>query len=276
MIENVGSINTQSTEQFDFIITGEGTLDSPWLLTVDYAASAGLDGLPDVDVPAPLNGQVLSWDEAAQQWVAAPPTTAAAGGSLTGNGIEGDGSAATPLEVTDDNANYITVRTTGVGLTDEGINRLVRVFADAGTRAAATPVPTAGTLSILLNNPGRVDYFDGTDWFPIDNGIRLDVQPGALMELSGPYTGGLVIQRIQQIAQTTDTAGDFPLLSAVDLTGYAGVLSVTVQPVGEVGWSPTVRADDVNGEVLCRAFRLDDGTAYAGYTLSAVLTAWLY
>lgn len=445
------ALNTADSEQFTLILTGEGTLESPWNLRVDYGPAARLDNVPDVDAAAPVNGEVLSWSDSAQAWVPSAPAIVDTGvlgsnpvpnpsfetgvdgwsalsgsdaptvddswahsgsqsmrvargagtsdlwssgniggqvepnktytlsayllvpstnttdarlrvsgadvvalvdsftavrdqevrvsatfttndtadavfayvgggadgylnidsikidegdtalpygdgdspgwewlgtphasasrsvvGVLTGDGIGGDGSSGAPLAVTPDDARYIQVTADGVGLTDEAINRMVRPFPDATVRDAADPPPEVGTLSMLYTDPGRIDYWTGADWLPIDNGIRLDVQPGELLTLSGAYDGGTVMQRIQQMSAETDVAGDFEVLSELDLTNYAGVLSVHVQELGEAGWKGVVRADEANGRIMCRAFRLDDGTAYAGYTLESVVTAWLY
>lgn len=276
-IDALTSINVSADEQFLFALTGEGTLSDPYVLHVGYAAGASLDGLPDVNAPAPTNGYVLAWDEASGTWVPAPPTTAAAGGTSTGNGIEGDGSAGAPLEVTADNVRFIQVGTNGVGLTDAGINSLIRAFPDDAARAVADPPPVAGTLSVLADNPSRIDYYTGAEWLPIDNGVTLDIVPGQMLALSGPYVENApVSQRVQQLDVTTDALGDFEVLGTDDLLDYAGVLSVHVQEMGEVGWKATVRPDDVNGVVMGRAFRLDDGTAYDGMTLQAMVTAWLY
>lgn len=270
------ALDVEDTPVFDLTLVGEGTLASPWRLSVNFAAEAQLTDLPDVDAPAPANGNVLSWNNTTQMWEAAPPAVATPGGNLNdGQSVAGDGSAGSPLRVVGDAARFIGITASGVGLTDAGINRLVRPFADAATRAAATtPVPTVGALSILANVPGRLDYWDGDEWRPITNGIALDVQPGQLLELSGPYNGGTVTQRIEQVSATTDANGEFELLSALDLTTYAGVLSVQVQPVGTVGWTSLVRAD--TDRIVGKAFRLDDGTPYVGFVLTAVMTAMLY
>lgn len=277
VIEGLTTLTTQGNEQFDLVIVGDGTPETPWVVTAQYATTASLDGLPDVDTTARTNGQVLAWDDASGTWKPAPPTTAAAGGVLTGNSVEGDGSAATPLDVTVDPAAYLEVRTTGLGLSDVAINELVRFYADAASRDA-DPVPLqAGAVSMLSTNLGQLDYWTGVQWLPLDNGIHLAIQPGEMLALSGPYAGGAVDHYVAQItAVTTDLNGDFEVIPAADLVDSAGVLSVQIQEMGTTPYKATVWVDAVNGVIMGRAFRLDDGTAYVGLTVEAVVTATLY
>lgn len=276
VVQNNGALNVESNETFALVLVGDGTRESPWTLAVNYAPSAELDDLPDVDASTPTNGQVLAWDDARGMWAAAPPTVAAAGGVLTDTSIDGDGSTADALRVVPDDARHIQVSAAGVGLTDDGINQLVRVFTDATARAAASPVPRVGTLSVLDSDPGRVDYYTGTDWLPIDNGIALNVLPGQLLQLSGPYAGGTVFQHIAQASVVTDTAGDFDVIPATSLTGFAGVLSVMVQETGTTAWRCVVRADEVNDRIIGTAYRLSDGSPLVGFAATAVVTAMLY
>jgi hypothetical protein len=273
VIQSDVALGVVDTEQFDLGLSGEGTLSSPWLLSVSYAPSHELTDLPDVLAPSPSNGQVLAWSDAEEKWVPAPPAVAAAGGVLTDTSLTGDGSAGATLKVKPDGTKYVTVRSTGVGLSDAGINALVRVFPDEGTRLGATPAPTAGTLSMVLTQPGQVDYFDGTDWQPLSNGIQVDATD-EFLALSGSYNGGLVTSMVRQVIATTDSNGQFDVLSSLDLGTYAGVLSVTVTPVGTTPWVCPVVAG--TGKVTGTVYRVDDGTLYAGATVSALVTALLY
>lgn len=279
VVEGVTVLTTQGTEQIDLVLTGDGTADSPWVLMAQYAPTATLDGLPDVDETlAPTNGQVLAYDEASGQWKPAAPTTAAAGAVTTGNSVEGDGSAGAPLDVTVAPGYYLEVRSNGLGLTDEAVNRLLRIFVDEADRTAGTTTlsPEPGTLSMREDNLGQIDYWNGTAWLPLDNGIRLAVQPGEMLALSGSYVGGAVFHYVAQISDLTDTNGDFTVIPSEDLLNSAGVLSVQVQELGTVPFHAQVWVDDVNGAIMGRAFRIDDGTAYAGITAEAVVTATLY
>lgn len=274
VITNEAELGVLDTKTFNLTLTGEGTNDNPWNLAVQLAGTAELSDLPDVGDAAPVNGQVLGWSDADQAWVPQPATTAAAGDVLTGTSIEGDGSSGAPLDVTVDPARYLTVTVAGVGLSDEGLNTIIRPFADATARNAADPPATPGAVSMLASNPGMLDYWTGTAWEPVTNGLQLDVQPGQFLQLSGPYAGGAVTQFVKQVSGITDPGGAFTLLDTDDLAGYAGVLSVQVQPTGVTPWACVANSsvDIVYGV----AYRLDDGTAYAGYSVSAIVTALLY
>lgn len=268
------SLMVQDGPVFDMGLSGTGTPEDPWVLQVGYANTSRLTDLPDVNAPAPGDWNVLAYNPATDQWEAAPPSVTAAGGILTDDSINGDGSVDAPLGVNANTVRYISVTAAGLGLTDAAINSLVRPFADEAARDAASPTPVIGTISMLLSDPGRLDYWDGTDWFPITNGIQLDVQPGEVLALSGSYNMGTVTQYVRQLEVVTDVDGRFEVIPAVDLSGYAGVLSVHVQPMGTVGWVPVV--DTGLDNITATAFRLDGGAPYAGYTLAATVTALLY
>lgn len=268
------SLSVEDNTTFDLGLSGAGTLTSPWVLTLRFADGARLTDLPDVDADAPQHGYVLGWNIVSQTWVPQPPTTAAAGGTLTDASLSGDGSSGSVLQVREDPAGYIATRAAGLGLSDTGINSLVRKFADAGTRASATPAPIFGALSMLNDHPGQIDYWDGAAWVPITNGVGLTVQSSELLALSGTYDGGPVTQFITTVSVETGVDGTFDVLSAVDLDTYAGVLSVSVQPMGPVPWVCMVEADV--DRVMGTAYRLDTGAPYAGIVVSASVTATLY
>lgn len=269
-------LDVVDTPQFDLTLSGLGTLESPWLLSVDYAATAALTNLPDVNAPAPTNGHVLTWDSGTERWVSQAGTTASPGVSVTGTSIEGDGSVGDPLEVTPDPDRYLTVTVDGLGLTDEGINRLVRVFADLAARTAADPAPAVGTISMLEDEPGRLDYWDGAAWVEISNGIGLQVISEAFHELSGPYNGGPVVWYTARIATTTSGSGEFTVIPVLNLAGRAGVLVVTVQPSGNTGAGWTCTVHPATTYIRAFAFSLVDGSPYAGQAITAMVTALLY
>jgi hypothetical protein len=154
-------LTTDDTEQFQLALSGSGTLDSPWLLQVTYSGGAGLNGLPDVDADLPDDGYVLGYDASTQTWVPQAPTTVAAGTNTVGNGIDGDGSSGDALVAVGNAARYISVTGSGIGLSDAGINRLVRVFDTIAARDAASPVPVEGTLAFVADTPDALYYYDG-------------------------------------------------------------------------------------------------------------------
>jgi hypothetical protein len=259
---------------FDLGISGDGTLESPWILRVGYAATSQLADVPDVAETAPSNGQVLAWNSSLQQWVPSAPATTAAGLINHDGSMTGDGSTGSPLAVKPNTARYLSVTTSGVGVSDAGVNALVRVFPDAATRAAASPVPTTNTISLLNSNPGQIDYWNGATWQPITNGIGVDIQPGQFMSLSGAYNGGPVTHYIDQFSTTTDGSGLFEVIAAADLSGYAGVLWVSVTPRGTTPWMAMVHAD--TNRVTANAYRIDTGAAYAGVAIDGMVSALLY
>ena len=183
------ALGIEDNKTFDITLTGNGRLESPWMLSVDYASTASIDHLPDVDVAGAINGNVLAYNTATKKWEAAPPTTAAAGGMTTDLSLDGDGSVGDPLMVRPNAARYLMVDPNGLGLTNEALNRMLRFFPDAPTRASDPLAPVLGTLSMLATAPGVLDYYDGDTWEPLHNGIRLDVKPGEMLALSGSYNG---------------------------------------------------------------------------------------
>lgn len=274
VVSSNATLAVSDSTTFDLGLSGTGTSDDPWVLQVGYANGSRLTDVPDVNAASPTDGHVLAWNETSGFWEPIPATVAEAGAVATDQSLSGDGSLGAPLAVRPDDTRFITVTVNGVGLSDDGLNAIIRPFADATARAAASPAPEIGAVSMLLSEPGRLDFWDGADWSPITNGLQLDVKPGEVLALSGSYAGGTVTQYVTLLSETTDVNGQFTVIPAVDLTGYAGVLSVHVQPVGSIGWTAVVDAD--TDRIVGTAYRLDDGTPYAGYTLSASVSALLY
>lgn len=272
-------LSVADSTTFDLILEGEGTLANPWVLRLAYASTARLNDHPEVDAEFPTDGQALLWDLARSKWVAGPVPATAPGLLLTDNqSLDGDGSAGDRFRVVPNNARYIETTLSGVGVTDDLINRLVRVWPDAATRDADTLTPDLNTISLLNDDPGRIDYWDGAEWASISNGIRLDIQAGQFLSLSGPYAGGGVVQYVAQLAVSTDVDGSFEVIPAADLSTYGGVLSVNVacaQPLaGGVPWMARLIPDTTR--IMGYAYRIDTGAVYAGVPLTGIVTALLY
>lgn len=258
---------------FNLTLTGAGTVASPWTLFVAFAATASVKDLPDVSDTAPTNGQVLVWNNGLGQYVPGSPTPAASGSVNHDTSLTGDGSPGDPLGVVASTARFIASVASGIGLSDAGINRLVRRFGTSGARAAASPVVELNTLSVLDTEPGRLDYWDGAAWkqvrqFPVDYGA------GEFYAMSGSYAGGTVTQMVRQVSFVTDGAGNFTALSPTDLASVAGVLSVNYQETGGTPYKAILNPG--SSAVVGTAYRLDTGAPYAGQVLSGVVTAWLY
>jgi hypothetical protein len=260
---------------FDLTRSGLGTLDDPWVFSVAFAGTAKLRDFPDVADTNPTNGQVLAWSAANSRWQPANPTTAASGSVSNDASLDGDGSVGNVLRVAH-NADRMTETTaTGIGLSDEGMNRIVRFFADTAEQAAADPAPDLNALSTLSTDPGRVYYFDGSTWKPIKDAIVPDVST-EFMALSGSYTAGLPLtQIVRQVSGITDATGTLEVLKFADLSGRAGVLSCMVQPTGAIGWAPVVNPGS-GGRVLATAYATDGSGVLASQALTAIVTALVY
>lgn len=274
---DVGLAVTDNTT-FDLTLSGSGTVAAPWNLSVAFASTAKLDDLPDVNAAAPTNAQVLGWDSATSKWTARAPTTAASGSITHGNGLTGDGSGGSPLNLVTDPARFGVVVAAGWGLSDAGINSIVRRFTDATARSTATPAPVLDSLSMLDSVPGRVQYWDGTAWNDLLGSRDQVVIGGEFLSLSGSYTTQRLTEVIKNLSLVTDSSGFFDVLTPGDLSGHIGVLTVRLMEVmgtsGGVPWKAVLwpNTDRISGT----AYRLDDGTAYASQALSGLVTALLY
>lgn len=268
------SVVASDNAVFNTTVTGAGTVSSPWVVSVGFAATAKLDDLPDVNAPAPTNTQVLGWDSATSKWTARAATTAASGSVVTDTSLSGDGSGGSPLQVVEEPNGFLSTVATGLGLSDSGKNRIVMHYATSGTRAVATLTPILNALSMLDSAPGQIDYWNGTLWVP-QGQYQIDFGSGQMLALSGGYTGGRLTQMIRQVSDVTDATGLFDVLSAIDLTGYAGVLSATFQPIGSVAFACNLVVSS-GTRVQGQAFRLLDGSPYPSQAVTGVVTAWLY
>lgn len=264
---------------FDLNLSGDGTIDSPWLLGVNFAPTATISDLPDVAAPTPANGQVLGWNSSLAQWVPQDPVTAPAGAVTHDGTLLGDGSAGAPLRVVSNGAKFIISELAGVGMTDPGINQLVRHFVNDVDRQGAAPTPMLNTLSVLDSVPGKVDYWDGTKWAAVKDNYNMQLVAGPngneLLRLSGPYVAGAPLTYyVKQVNATTDSSGQITLLSTTDLTGRAGIISVNFQEIGTLAFRVI---PFVSGAVIkATAFHLTDGLAWPGQIVSGTCTAWLY
>lgn len=267
----------QDNPQFDLTMTGTGTATDPYTLEVQYAATSKLDDIPDVNATGATNGQVLAWNAATSQWVAQNPTTAPTGAVSHDTSLSGDGSVGTPLTVVVDATRFMGKTASGVGLTDPGVNSLVRHFTDSTARAAASPAPALNTLSMLDIDPGRLAYWDGSQWAPLPASFDI-AYAGAgteFLALSGPYGGTRRTHYIKQFSGTTDASGNVDVLdAAVDLLGRGGVLSVMFQETGDLAFKAVLypNVDRVSAHI----YRISDGSPYAAQAFTGMVEAWLY
>lgn len=272
------ALGVVDNQVFDMALTGTGTGDDPWGLGVNFADTASITDLPDVAATAPSNGQVLAWNSDISQWIPQNPVTAPTGAVVHDTSLGGDGSASGPLSVIVDGTYFVASRPTGVGLSDAAINRQVRHFVNAADRDSATPPPVLNTLSVLDSAPGRVDYWDGTQWLQEKDNYaqQLVAGPGGneLLRLSGPYTNQPLTYYVKQFSAVSDGSGQVTLLGSGDLTGRAGIISCTFQEVGSLAMKvvPFVSGATIKGNV----WHLTDGAAWAAQTVTGTVFAWLY
>lgn len=259
---------------FNLSLGGTGTTGSPWVLTLGYASTAKLDDIPDVNAPAPTNGQVMGWDSATSKWTPRAPTTAASGSVVNDTSLNGDGSGGSPLSVAEDPDGYIETTLDGIGLTDEAKLSLNRRFGNDAARGADSLVPVLNAVTMLDSNPGQMDFWNGSAWIPVTNGIRRDMGP-EMLALSGSYVDGTPITIItRQVSVTTDATGYFDVVGAADLVSASGVLVCHFQETGTVPFKAMIypSIDHIGGT----AYRLDDGTPYATQVITGVVTAYIY
>lgn len=259
---------------FTAALEGTGTIDDPWQIAVAFSSTAKLDDLPDVNAPAPTNGQVLGWDSATSKWTARAATTAASGSVDTDTSLTGDGSAGLPLGVVTDPDGYLETIATGVRVSLNGQNQMVLHYATDAVRAVSTITPQINSLSMLDDAPGVTYYWTGTQWLPVTNGISRDFGSDQMLAMSGPYAGGVTTQMVRQVSVVTDADGTFDVLSATDLSGAGGVLSCVFQETGPVPFKAMLTANV--DSITATAYRLDDGSVYGSQAVEGVAVAFTY
>jgi hypothetical protein len=265
---------------FNLTLTGAGTVASPWSLSVAFAATAKLDDLPDVNAPSPTNTQVLGWDSATSKWTARAPTTAASGSVTHDTSLTGDGSGGSPLAVVSDETFDVTTRAAGIGVTDSARRQSVRRFANAAARTtdAGVLAPQLNSLSILDDQPGIIWYYTGSTWVQQVASFDSQVIGTAFLQLSGAFTTQRMTRVLKKLSTTTDGLGSFDVLTAADLSSRAGVLGVqfTATDPTQVGAAfQAVLFPNVT-KVSAIAYRMDDGTPWAGVSVNGLVEAWVY
>lgn len=274
------ALEAKDNTVFDVAVTGLGSVVAPWQIEVKYASSAKLNDLPDVNAPAPTNAQVLGWDTATSQWTPRAPTTAAAGTVTHDTSLAGDGSAGAPLQVAEDPARMLATAAGGLGLSDTGMNSIVRRHADTAARTAAAPTPVLNSLTMLDSQPGKMDYWDGDSWEPA--GVFLLALAGQEMfQMSGPYTGAQRITlMVRNVDQITDSLGAFDAIPAVDIAGRAGVITAIAQASAPAGASAaipfTVILSPTAGAIKGVAYRISDGQPLALSSINCTVLALVY
>lgn len=268
-------LSVQDNTTFNLTLAGTGSTDFPYVIGIDYAPTATVRHLPDWSDAVPTNGQVPVWNSSLGQWVPGTNTPAVTGAVSHNTSLSGDGSSGSPLAVVADTARLLSTTSSGVGLTDVGVNRTLRKFATESARSAASPAPTLNTLSVLDSEPGRVQIWNGTAWEDLE-------APGVpvffgdeLLQLSGPWDGTAVQTVVRNGSATTAADGSFAVLDPSDLTDAAGVLNADVTALAPVPFIPMV-SGEVPGQVTCFAYAPGSGEPYAGVLLNYSVRAVVY
>jgi len=276
------ALGVADNPQFDLTLSGTGTVADPWIIGVGYASTAKLGNVPDVNAPAPTNGQVLGWDTATSKWVAQPPTTAAPGAISHGTSLSGDGSVGSPLLVVPNAARLIGTSASGVGLSDAGMGAVVQHFATSAARSSMSPAPVLNSLTMLDTAPGRVDYWTGSAWAPLVSDVIQVPLSAAILELSGPYVAGAQLSHLMKhVTATTNASGVFALLNTTDLAGRAGVIQATVQGLINAGGQKYVYAVSSGlggfaGQVVATAYFPQSGELAVSSPVNVTVDAYTY
>jgi hypothetical protein len=267
-------LEVASNTVFDLSLVGAGDTEAPWTLSVEFADTASIDDLPDVDTTGKTNGDVFGWNDITGQWEAQAPTTAAAGSVSTDASLDGDGSVGDPLAVAHDPDGFTETTGTGIAISTAGQAQMVLHFADAATRDALLPTPDLNQTVMLDDEPGIQWYWTGSQWNVVTNGVSKDFG-SEFLAMSGSYVAGLPVTLItRQISVTTDALGVFDVVDALDLTGFSGVLTCHFQESGIVGYK-AVMFGNID-HVSAVAYRLDDGTPLASQAIEGMVTAYVY
>jgi hypothetical protein len=260
---------------FNLTLTGDGSVATPYQLTVAFAATASVKAFPDWSDTAPTNGQIPIWNNGLGMYVPGAQTTAPTGAVNHNTSLSGDGSVGSVLAVVHDPNRFTQTGASGIGLTDAGVNSTVRHFANAAARTAATIAPILNSLSILDSSPGDVDVWNGSAWVPFEAGALPVALGSSLLQLSGPYAGGRTQEVMAIRTVTTNADGSFAALETLDLTFAAGVLSATITPVGNTAFITSV-SGDIPGQVTGYAFAPGSGEPYAGVAITYQIVATVY
>lgn len=101
----------------DLALAGDGSLTEPYILSAN--ANVALDDLTDVDTSGGTTGQVLA-RQSDGSYALVPPSTASPGAINTGNGLTGDGSSGSPLNVRVAPGGGLSIATQGLQVTGSG------------------------------------------------------------------------------------------------------------------------------------------------------------
>jgi len=267
------AVTAGDTSAIDMGIAGSGTSADPYVISALFSPLSQLQDIGNVNAPAPTNGYVLAWNSASNTWEPQAPTTAPAGAVTTGSGLSGDGSGGSPLDVEVDPAGGLTVGGSGVGLTTTTKQGLVQRFVNISDRTANDPTPDLNAVTMLDTGPGSPEFWDGSAWKPliiVDDYLHLGNE---FSQISGAYTGSPVTVVSKNSTGVTDGSGQLVLLTSPDIGGFAGVLSVNATPL-TAGMSVSLSA--VSDTVVGTFTDIATAAPATGVTVTASVTAMCY
>jgi hypothetical protein len=85
VLDDIGDVNTPTPADGDVLTWDSGA--GEWIAAAPTGGVATLDSVGDVNAPTPADGDVLTWDSVGGEWIAAAPT--GGGGSIDGTGTAG-------------------------------------------------------------------------------------------------------------------------------------------------------------------------------------------
>lgn len=145
-----GTVTVSDTPTIDLELTGSGSVADPY--DISGQATVSVADLEDVATGAPASGDTLLWN--GEEWVYGPPSSGGGGAVVvTGEGINGDGSTASPVELA-------TSGTWGSApLNRYGTNTLLGapIYIDANGQARSQPLG----IQIVGTGEGRPDQYPG-------------------------------------------------------------------------------------------------------------------
>lgn len=152
-----------------------------------------LDDLGDVDAPSPADGDVLTWDSGASEWIAAAPTPGSGGEDTSFVEVDPSGSTET-IDCSDARLYRLVLdddcTVTLTGAVDDEAHRLTVLVVQDGTGGWTVTWPAevywpGGVTPTLATDPGHTDWIDlvtvdgGATWLGALNAADYETDPPA-------------------------------------------------------------------------------------------------
>lgn len=256
------------TASIDLTLVGDGTTSSPFVLTAALIPLATTD-LTNWAAVAPTAGQVPTWNAGTGKWTPGPAATATPGAIFIGNGLIGDGSSGSPLNLRPLSGGRLRTLTGGSDLTLETYARLNLGFATEAARdtfLSTNSIAAASGMVFYIAGINAMTVYDGTAWQPIYTNVGKSWQfdrPGSIDLYSAANTG-LVSGTI-----TSARAGRYLMHSQADLGSYGGAtLSNAMQLVNGATVIDSWQADTNGWWAMCTSSTV---YTHAGGTMNLVL-----